>query len=787
MIIILIRIKIKLIDTFCYLVLALALLLAVDPVSKSASTCPLLKETMNHRTPVAAALITLFAHPFAALAHNAEASANPEANPNAVTEVTIQGTRNDFAPGAVTLSKLPADLRDVPQSVTVVNKALMQSQGANSMADALRNVSGITLGGAEGGQIGNNVNLNGFSARTDVYLDGFRDRGQYYRDTFALDSIEVLMGPSSMLFGRGSTGGAINQVTKKPILKDLTEVSASITTNGLARSTMDYNNAISETSAVRVMAMAQDGKATTRDQTSLKDIGLAPSVRFGIGTPTEITLSALLQHNHDIPDYGVGPLNGRPVPVARNAAYGYDDDHTDSDIAALNSTIIHKFSPETTLRNQTQLNYVRTNAVETAPNTLGTVGANGFVPLPAAATSNLPLSALYERLQSHDRNIRDYSLFNQTELTTTISSGNYKHHILAGIELGHDGYDNQNFYRNGTCNGAPLTAPGATSGYVACVPLLNPNNGNSPANVNSATGNRAGGSANTVATYLNDTLEVNPTVKIVSGLRYDRFTASITNSINSANTAGSTAIPSADQSIGFTSVRLGSIWQPDAKQAYYVSYGTSFNPSLEQLTGTVGQQSLAPEKNRSYELGGKWDLLNNNLALTSAVFQIQKENARSQITTGVYELDGTVRVNGFRAGASGRLSKEWQLAMNYTYLDAKVVAASKIDGTLGKTPANTPRNTLTAWSTYEFAPHWEIGGGPVYMSQRFANATNVVSVSGYTRWDATLAYKHKKYDIRLNLFNLTDKMYYENLIQSDGGRSVPGTGRTAMLSLAYRF
>jgi len=742
---------------------------------------------MNRRTPIAAALITLFAHPLTSIAHNTEANAAPETNAFSPAEVTIQGSRNDFAPGTVTLSKMPADLRDVPQSVTVVNKALMQSQGANSMAEALRNVSGITLGGAEGGQIGNNVNLNGFSARTDVYLDGFRDRGQYYRDTFALDSIEVLMGPSSMLFGRGSTGGAINQVTKKPVLKDLAEVTASVTSNGLARSTMDYNNATSDTSAVRVMAMAQDGNATTRQQSRLQDAGLAPSLRLGIGTPTEITLSALLQHNHDMPDYGVGPLNGHPVAVNRDTAYGYNNDHTDSDIAALNSTIIHKMTPETTLRNQTQFNYVSTKAIETAPNTLGTIGSNGFIPLPIAAMSNLPLSSLYERLQSHDRSIRDYSIFNQTELTTTIDNGGYKHNLLAGIELGHDGYNNQNYYRNGSCNGAPLNAANATSGYVACVPLLNPNNGDSPVNVVSQPGNRAGGSANTVAAYFNDMLELNSTVKLVGGLRYDRFTASITNSINSTNTPGSTAIPFANQSIGFTSVRLGSIWQPDAKQSYYVSYGTSFNPSLEQLTGTIGQQSLAPEKNRSYELGAKWDLLNGNLALNSAIFQIQKENARSQISTGVYELDGTVRVNGFRAGASGRLSKEWQVAMNYTYLDAEVVSASAIDGTLGKTPANTPRNTLTAWSTYEFAPHWEIGGGPVYMSQRYANATNLVSVGGYTRWDTTLAYKQKKYDVRFNLFNLTNKMYYDSLIQSDGGRSVPGSGRTAMLSLAYRF
>ena len=743
---------------------------------------------MNRRTPIAAALLTIFAAPLAVYAADtAPPTSAAAADQTVLPAVVVNGDRNDFAPGALSLSKLPADLHDVPQSVTVVNKALMQSQGAISMADALRNVSGVTLGGAEGGQIGNNINLNGFSARTDVYLDGFRDRAQYYRDTFALDSVEVLMGPSSMLFGRGSTGGAINQVTKKPQLKDVTEIDTAVTSNGLVRATTDVNRALSDTSAVRVEAMVQDGAATTRDQSNLEDFGIAPSVKFGIGTPTEITLSALLQRNRDQPDYGVGPLNGHPVSVPRDQAFGYTDDQTESYIGALNATVVHKLSPDATLRNQTQLNHVRTQAVETAPQTLGTVTAAGFVPLPVAGVSNLPLSSLYERIQSHDRNISDSSFYNQTEFLDKVATGSIRHELLVGVELGHDAYGNQAYYRNGSCNGKALNPAGGTSGYVSCVPVLNPNNGLSPSSVHDVAANLAGGSANTAAAYFNDTMALTPEFKLAGGLRYDRYTASITNSINSSNLAGSTTLPYARQAIGFTSVRLGGIWQPSYEQSYYLSYGTSFNPSLEQLTGTSGQQNLDPEKNRSYELGGKWDVLHDALDVSAAVFQIQKDNARSLISTGVYELEGTVRVNGFRAGATGHVSKDLQVAVSYSYLDAQITGASALDGTRGKTPANTPKHTLTAWSTYALSHDWEIGGGPVMMSQRFAANTDAVQVAGYARWDATLAYKQPKYDIRLNLFNLTDKMYYDALIPSDGGRSVPGVGRSAMLSFNYHL
>jgi catecholate siderophore receptor len=697
-------------------------------------------------------------------------------------EVTVQGTRGDFNANSSALNKLSADLHDVPQSVVVVNKALMQSQGASSLADALRNVAGITLGGAEGGQIGNNINLNGFSARTDIYLDGFRDHSQYYCDTFALEQVEVLMGPSSMLFGRGSTGGVINQVSKRANLKESTEISASATTNGMVRSTADYNHPLSETSALRLSAMAQNGKATTRDQTDVQDFGLASSYVTGIGTPTEITLSALIQHNHDMPDYGVPPLNGHPVKVDRNTAYGLNSDRANQDVAALSATINHKISPDVVLRNQTQFNYVRTSAVETAPNTIGTVSASGFTPL--------PLSSLYVRGQSHDRDIRDYSIFNQTELSAKLNTGSIKHDLLIGVELGHDGYDNQNYYRNGSCNGVALNAPSTVTGYNDCIPLVNPGYSAAGSQVASVAGNRAGGSANTLAAYVNDTVTLAPEFKLVGGLRYDRYIASITNSLNSANApaaAKNTTLPYAQQTINFTSVRLGGIWEPSAAQSYYLSYGTSFNPSLEQLTGTTGQQNLAPEKNRSYELGGKWDVANDSLSLNATIFQIKKANARSLIATGVYKLDGTVRVNGARAGATGRITKDWQIALGYTYLDAKIIQASALDGTLGKVPANTPKNTLTSWATYKLAPHWEIGGGATYMSQRYASNANVVQVGGYTRWDATAAYTQPKYNIRLNLFNLANKMYYDALIPSDGGRAVPGTGRSALLSVNYRM
>ena len=269
-------------------------------------------------------------------------------------------------------------------------------------------------------------------------------------------------------------------------------------------------------------------------------------------------------------------------------------------------------------------------------------------------------------------------------------------------------------------------------------------------------------------------------------MRYDRYAASISNSLNSANTAGNTSFPSLSQTVGYTSVRGGAIWQPTKTQSYYASYSTSFDPSLEQLTSTTGlTQPLPPEDNKAYEVGGKWDVLNDRLDLTAAAFQITQYNSRSQNADNTYTANGTIRVNGARLGASGKISGKWQLFAGYTHLDAKIVNAIAV-GTQGMVPSNTAKDSATLWTTYDLPRHFQVGGGAIYMSSRYLNNTDTVSVPGYTRLDATLAWRRPHYDIRLNVFNLADTHYYDNLIQSDGGRAVPGSGRTVMLSLVWR-
>ncbi|HZR33936.1 MAG TPA: TonB-dependent receptor, partial [Nevskia sp.] len=462
--------------------------------------------------------------------------------------------------------------------------------------------------------------------------------------------------------------------------------------------------------------------------------------------------------------------------------YGLTDDATVQDVGVLGARLAVELLPRLTLRNRLQYSRYRIDARETGPNSVGTCSAlpcsdSSFVVLPTKAAGNtnvdhLPLDQLYVQIGSHARNIKDTSAFDQTDVLWKFETGRLRHDFVAGAEIGRDTYLNRGI----TLKNLPyvsLESPAYLSGAQA--------------GVTSTPGNTVQSSAITEAAYFNDTVTLAEHWKAVGGLRWDRYEAQLTTTPPPGGSLSGTTVAAARQTVYYDSVRGGLLYQPSGTRTYYASYGTSFDPSLEQLTVTNGTQAVPPEKNRSYEVGGKWDLFDGNLSLTSALFQVEKNNARSQVSAGVYTLDGKVRVNGAALSAAGRITPKWEVIGGYTYLDPKIVAAGQADGTTGKTPANVPRNNLTTWTSYKPVQQWELGTGLVYSSSRYANTTNTVAVDGFVRWDATVAYHQRRYDLRLNLLNLSDTHYFDSLIQSDGGRAVPGISRTALVTLTCRL
>ena len=256
------------------------------------------------------------------------------------------------------MSKLSESIRDTPQSMAMISKELLDDRGVTSLNDALRNTPGITLGAGEFSWQGNNPTIRGFSARDDLYLDGLRDFGSYPRDPFNLETVEVLLGPSSILFGRGSTGGAINQVTKQPLRERLTSMALNVGSDDTVRATADLSRPVAllgDTGAFRLNALAHRGEVAERNGARMERFGIAPSLSVGIGTDTQATFGYMKQTSDDRPDYGLPWLGNRPAPAERDRFYGFDSDYLETDADILSTQVLHRVSD--TIRLDIQARY----------------------------------------------------------------------------------------------------------------------------------------------------------------------------------------------------------------------------------------------------------------------------------------------------------------------------------------------------------------------------------------------------------------------------------------------
>ena len=390
-----------------------------------------------------------------------------------------------------------------------------------------------------------------------------------------------------------------------------------------------------------------------------------------------------------------------------------------------------------------------------------------------------PLTLLSAPRQDRDRVLHDKSFSNQTDLVFKLQAAGMQHTLTTGIEIGRDENREDRYVWN-------------TSAAAASVNLGTPT-------LQARSGERALSrtiktTADTLAAYVNDQVDLNKQWKLVAGLRGERFKArsDLTLQTLPSGFPADTTVAAQPKSETVYSPRAGVLFQPNDAQSWYVSYGTSFNPSAETVTQSASTAQLDAEKNRSVEAGVKWDVLDGELTLTGAVFRTEKTNARSRDGTGSVQVTaGRIRVDGFELTAAGRITPTWLVFGGYTYLDGRIVQSPEIGtgadagiAAAGKRTPNTPHHTATIWTTARVAPKWEVGGNMLISSSRWLNNFESATVDGYTRLDATVAYLQKDFEVRLNLQNLGDKQYFE---VGSGGRATPVRGRTALVSMVYRF
>jgi catecholate siderophore receptor len=727
-------------------------------------------------------------------------------------------------------SKATAPLLDTAKSVTVIPQEVMTQINATSLTEALRTTPGITFGAGEGGNpVGDRPFLRGYDSQASTYVDGLRDIAPSTREVFNLESVEVVKGPDSTSGGRGGAGGTINLYSKTPKNENFFTGTVGVGSDKYHRETIDLNRTFGESSAFRLNVMDFGSDIAGRYGPSNKRWGIAPSVTWGLNTPTRVTLSYFHMQTNDVPDGGVpyalpssfprfGEVKLQPTFGGnRDNWYGVNNrDFRQDKSDALTLQVEHDITPEMKFRNITRFTKSTMDYIWTQPDD---------------SQGNVARGLVWRRFNGSMRDIDTFA--NASELTGKFQTGSVKHSYALGLELSREKADNDSYTQLNSAYAAQQKCPGglARSSYV-CTSLFTPNPTDPWLGIFVPNNNPTSFRTDTASLYAFDTIELTPQWLINGGLRLDNYKTRQTNPYASTTATGGLSRPvitsttrtefSRDDTLA--NYQLGVVYKPAPNGSIYASIGTSSTPggnSLGQgsesqaLSATVSGVAntaldLKPEKNRSVEIGTKWELLDRKLSLTGALFQIDTTNARiTNPTDGSVTLAGDKQVRGFELGFSGNVTRQLQVFGGYTLLDSKGknMGQSSTTDANGRTVyvpnaatglpfPNTPKHSASIWATYKPTQDWTFGLGAFYQSEVYGGyayaagtggATLIKrSVPGYTRVDAMVGYRvNKNFNLQLNVQNLTDKIYYSSAYSTHYANMAPGRSVTLMGSFSF--
>lgn len=675
------------------------------------------------------------------------APAQPEAS---LPEVKVQGTRQSEsynAPTAVSATKIEAPLRDVPQTVNVVPQSVLRDQGARSMQDVLKSVPGIGMSHGDGQR--DEVTIRGFSAIADQFIDGMRDDALYFRDLSNIEQVEVIKGPASVLYGRGSSGGLINRISKKPGI-DKNEASVQFGSWAQRRGEFDLARDYSDNGIAFRVTGALERADSYRDQQFLKREALAPSLSLKLGADTRLLLQGEYLADRRVTDFGVPSFRGRPVDVPASTYYGAanakDFDYTQSRVTALGFTLDHRFNSAWSVRNafrHTDYTLDRNNTLVSAVN---------------ETTQRATLT------RSNVKREED-GYVNQTELTQKITLAGMQHQLLYGVEFGKQNKDQ--FRASANVGTVALFNP-----VLPVVPFTV-----APTNLDNL------GIFNVASVYAQDMVTLSEHWKALAGLRYDRFDQETEERI-----AGR---PNLDRTDRAWSPRAGLVYQPAQNQSYYASYSKSFQPSGENFALAASNAQLEPEQTTNKEIGAKLDFLEGRASATASLFQLERTNIKSSDpATRVLIPIGVQRTNGLELTFTGDLSRGWQIWSGYSYLDARVTSSIAKVGTefiQGKRATLTPEHSANLWLTKALGHGFGAGAGVNYVGDRFADTANTVTLPSYVTADAMAYYRMAGFDLQLNLMNVFDRKYFVSGHGTVKDLNLPGAPRSLQIIARYSF
>jgi catecholate siderophore receptor len=746
----------------------------------------------------------------------------------------LRADRNPYADAAAPYKvdhlqasgKFPEPLLNTPKSVTVLSKEVLADKNATSLKQAILSTAGVTLGTGEGGNaFGDRFFIRGFDVRNDIFIDGVRDSGVSVRENFFTEQVEILRGPASSFAGRGTAGGAINIVTKQATTeKNFYNMDDTFGTDNTKRVTLDVNQVISPTLAVRAGGLFQDANVAGRNYVTDDRNGGFVATTWKPIDAVKITGNYIHTELTGIPDFGVpyyrpstATTAGGPFPefgANPNNFYGRvsrDFFRTGQDIGSLNAEV--QITPDLVVSNKFRDSRSTQNYVGTLPES--PVLTN---PLSASTLSMNPQS----RLQITD------VIANQTEATYKVNDGlGFNHTVLAGVELDRE---RSSIGKYLGLDSEAVGTPFAGSGSKTGVSVFNPQYAESPFTGSLAlAGLPTKIAIDTKSGYILDSANYHDFLILNGGVRYDDYSV---NTSGYSTVSGKTTFGQQSADFGLPNFNLGLTLKPLPNGSVYAAYATSSNPVGAEFDGTStaygglapavagnANQIFGPEKNKAVEVGTKWELFDRHLLLTAALFQTNKDNAREAFNvssaaaaTAACPYNGTTvscitagsayYVRGIDLGVGGKITDKWSVFGGLVLMQSKVtqsnVTAAAMPAPLlyqtnvGLQLANVAHQSFSLLSKYQLTDTWELGGQAVYRSKIYGGtllaANQGTQIPSYWRFDAFAEARiDKNWKVKLFVNNVFDKRYYDALYQSAAPFVLEAPGRAAYLVLSARY
>ncbi len=733
-------------------------------------------------------------------------SAQAQSAETTLKEVKVEGKADTgYTPGQLSSPKFTQPLVNTTQTVNVIKEQLLQEQGATTLTEALRNVPGAgTFYAGENGNTstGDAVYMRGFDSSSSIYVDGVRDIGSISRDMFNIDQVEVTKGPAGTDYGRSAPTGAINLVSKQANLNNSFGGSLGLGSASYKRASIDLNRVVNaETgTAVRLNAMAQDANVAGRNGIENNRWGIAPSIAFGLNSPTRVFVNLLHIKQSNVPDGGVltmglpgytspdpakrGYLSGAARVNSKNF-YGTASDHDDVTATMATLKVEHDFSATTKLRNTTRWG-------ETKQDYLLTAFMAGSTQLVTPNANDPSTWTMSRNINTKDQVNR--ILTNQTNLNTSLATGSVQHDLSLGLELTREEQTNYGL---------------ATKGTVPAVSVYNPDSSILLPDYQ-RNGADSKGKTDTVALYAFDTLKFNDQWQANLGLRLDRYktsynamavcTATSTTQPCGSNPVG-TVVPTTSDGLSksgtLLSWKAGLLYKPAPNGSVYLNYALSQQPpggsnfALSAAVNNAANPNMDPQKAKTLELGSKWELAEKNLMLSGALFRTEVTNEIVTNSDGTVGQTGKKIVQGLELGVIGQINKAWGVSAGYTVQNTKVDTGALVAADASNGLTYTPKNAFSLWSTYQLPFGLTVGGGARYAGGLKRGTDGAVGTPNHTDsywvFDAMASYRvNKNLDIQLNVFNLFDKDYVA-AINKSGYRYFPGIARSARLTANFKF